>query len=357
MESWRGNFNDGETALSHPVRVSFAGGRLRAVAEDGATWADWPLAELAFCEEFYADGPVRLRRGDGSDARLIVAAPGFAQALTARAPHLRRARVRGSSGMRILGWGTALLALVAGLFFGIPRLAGPVAALVPLEWEERLGTAVVAQVADETERCASPAADAALAGLVERLTAGQALPYRFEVRILDRDEINAFAAPGGQLAVFRGLIDFAGNGEELAGVVAHEVAHVAARHPTEGLIRSLGLSFALGAVFGDFAGVGAALGEIGVTLANLAYSRAAERDADREAVHLLRQAGIDSRGLAAFFTRLQAHAGEFPRQLALLSSHPLHASRMDAVAALAGPGRAAFSAEEWAAVRAACSPG
>ena len=352
--TWSARFSDGLTAESRPAQVRIAAGRVSVRTPEGRSLAEWPLERLALCEEVYANGPVRLRTDDGSEARLTVEGPGFIEALSAVAPQLGRARVRGTTGVRILGWGAVLLAVVAGLFFGIPRLAGPIAALLPLEWEERLGAAVIEQVADEGERCTTPQADAALAGLVTRLTAEQGLPYRFEVRILDRDEINAFAAPGGQLVIFKGLIAFAENGEELAGVVAHEVAHIAQRHPTEGLVRSLGLSFALGAVFGDFAGVGAALGEVGATLISLSHGRAAERAADRTGVRLLREAGIDSRGLAAFFARLQAEGDEFPAQLALLSTHPLHADRVGAITTLAEPGSSAFSPEEWKALRLAC---
>lgn len=323
-------------------------------APDGRRLAEWPLEDVALCEEVYSDGPVRLRSRAWPDARLSVEAPGFFEAVSAEAPHLRRGRVHGSSGLRILGWGAVLLTVVAGLFIGIPRLAGPIAALVPIEWEERLGTAVVEQLTRDAPHCASPEAEAALAAFVGRLAAARELPYRFEVHLVDRDAINAFAAPGGRLVVFGGLVAFAESPEELGGVLAHEVAHVARRHPTEGLIRSLGLSLTLGTVFGDLAGVGASLGELGLTLTEMSYNRAAEAEADRVAVQLLREAGIDSRGLIAFFARLDAEAADLPEPLGLLSTHPLHAARVEAVTKSAAAGGPPFAAEEWAALKAAC---
>lgn len=354
MAGWPGWFSDGETAERHAVRVQCVARRLAVTTPYGRRLAEWPLEDVALCEEVYSDGPVRLRSRSRPDARLSVETPGFFEAVSAEAPHLRRGRVRGSSGVRILSWGAVLLAVTAGLYLGIPRLAGPIAALVPPQWEERLGTAVVEQLTQGAADCASPEAEAALAGLVERLAAARELPYRFEVRLVDRDEINAFAAPGGRLAVFGGLVAFAESPEELGGVLAHEVAHIARRHPTEGLIRSLGLSLTLGAVLGDLAGVGAGLGQLGLTLTEMSYSRAAEADADRVAVQLLSESGIDSRGLIAFFSRLYAEAEDLPAPLGLLSTHPLHAARVEAVTESAAPGEPPFSPEEWAAVKAGC---
>lgn len=101
------------------------------------------------------------------------------------------------------------------------------------------------------------------------------LPYSFKV--LNSKDVNALAAPGGYIYIFKGLVDFMPSDEELAGVIGHEIGHVVKRHTARQMEKSLGLSILFGVVFGDR----------GVMLQNLAYSaimaghsRSDEREAD-----------------------------------------------------------------------------
>lgn len=353
MAVWHGQFNDGRTAQNHVVQVLLAGHSLLVQTPAGERLARWELHGARLCEDVYAGGPVRIQHRDMPDARLSVPDAGFLEALGAQLPRFRRRRVRGPVAGRIALWGALLLLLLASLIWSAPRLAGPIAALIPAPWEEALGRHVVATLAPAGQQCTDADAQAALDQLVQTLSAGAALPYRFDVRLVARDEVNAFAAPGGHIVLFSGLVEFADSGEEVAGVLAHEISHILLRHPTEGLVRSVGLKLVLAAALGDFAALGAAAGDFGLTLLNLAYSRDAERAADALAVELLGAAGIDSRGLGRFFARLEAET-ERPEAPGLLSTHPLPASRSAAIEASARPGQAAFSPDAWHALRQAC---
>ncbi len=99
----------------------------------------------------------------------------------------------------------------------------------------------------------------------------------------------------------RGLIAKADSPDEVAGVLAHEMGHGIEMHPETALVRALGLSAAAELMLG---GSGGTLANIGIVLAQLSYTRDAERNADRHALEILKGAGVSAQGLAEFFTRV-----------------------------------------------------
>ncbi|MCW7753310.1 M48 family metalloprotease [Desulfobotulus sp. H1] len=156
--------------------------------------------------------------------------------------------------------------------------------------------------------------------------------------ILDSDEINAFAAPGGFIFITRGMLRLCSNETELAAVLAHEIAHVSEKHGLKA-IRKSRLTTALTTIAvegaGAFAGghlaelteaFGGSISDITGTLMNRGYSRAFEREADQEAVAILRACGYDPSGLpnmlAAMGKRLKPGAPDFA------STHPSPESRI-----------------------------
>jgi beta-barrel assembly-enhancing protease len=134
------------------------------------------------------------------------------------------------------------------------------------------------------------------------------LAYR--IRVVDTDEVNAFALPGGYLYVNRGLIETAANEAELAGVMGHEIGHVVGKHGARQITKQLGLEVLVGAIGGGDAGlarqVAAEVAGVGANMTLLKYSREAEREADQYAVQEAYDAGIDPAGMATFFDKLMA---------------------------------------------------
>ena len=130
----------------------------------------------------------------------------------------------------------------------------------------------------------------------------------YYIKVVDTDEVNAFALPGGFLYVNRGLISIADTESELAGVISHEIGHVVGRHGAKALTRQLGLEIVLGMITGrnptGVQRVASQLAAIGGIFSMLHYSREAEREADALAVENLREAGYDPDGVAAFFEKL-----------------------------------------------------
>lgn len=161
------------------------------------------------------------------------------------------------------------------------------------------------------------------------------IPYTFKV--VDGKEVNAFALPGGYVYVFRGLLEAADYESEVAGVMAHEMGHVVARHGIEQLKRAqlIGLG---SAIFGQIvgggqeSGQGPSLGEMAIGLvgtgAYLSYSREAEAEADKLGVRMLYDAGYDPSSFVTFLEKLEARQGRDPTGIgAFFSTHPSPAQR------------------------------
>ncbi len=353
--TYPGHFSDGRSAARRGVRVRLAETALVLSCDDGTAVATWPYGELKLVDELRRGRPVRLTSALDPDARLSVADDEFRAPLFAAVPDLRR---RGPLGpipwLRGAVWGVGIAALVAALVVALPRLAGPVAALVPVEWEAALGEQVADRLLANVNVCTSAAGTEALQRLVDRLAAARDAPYSFSVRVADVDKVNAFAAPGGYVVMFRGLLGFAESPDEVAGVLAHEMAHVVERHATEAIIRSAGLSLLFEVLTGGASGLAGLGAEAGELLLTLSYSRRAEAEADAVAVAMLEAAGIRGAGLGSFLARLDRRGRDLPEGLAFLSSHPPSRARAEAVSAATGAGRPAMPAADWRALKSIC---
>ncbi|MEE9140464.1 MAG: M48 family metallopeptidase [Alphaproteobacteria bacterium] len=363
----RGRFSDGKTAARHAVTLRVAGGaargRLEIVGEDGKLLAVWDLAGIEVIDELAGGRGLRLTHASDPAARLMVEGRDNVAGLRACAPGaFRRKRLRPATLARIAAWTGLTGALLAALYFALPRLVEPVAALVPVAWEERVGEAVIEQIGTVLGGeeggdlyCTGAAGAAALERATGRLAAVADTPYRFRVRVADLDQVNAFAVPGGHIVLLSGLIEAAEAPEEVVGVLAHEMAHVVERHPTEGLLRNLGISVVFQSLFGDPSSSLPSLGEIGGALVMFSYSRADEAEADALGVEMLKQAGIRTDGLQAFFERLADAEGALPSFLAYFSTHPPSEERARATAAATTGGDAGLTPGEWAALQAICT--
>lgn len=161
----------------------------------------------------------------------------------------------------------------------------------------------------------------------------------FTIRVIDSDEINAFALPGGFFFVNKGLILAADNEAEVAGVMAHEIAHVAARHAVEnaGKNQLLGYGMLAGMIFGGPI-AGAILqngGGIIQGLAFLKFSRGSESEADRLGVQYMYAAGYDPTAMATMFEKLAAQNKKKPGALLkLFATHPEPVDRRESTLGL-----------------------
>jgi hypothetical protein len=182
------------------------------------------------------------------------------------------------------------------------------------EWAERVGRVLVAAIPSEFSHP----------------------PFRYTFDVVNQKDINAFALPGGPMFLNRGMIEAGATEAEVAGVMGHEIAHVALRHGTAQATK--GERFQLGALAGQVLGavVGGTAGGIiaqgsqfGLGTYFLKFGREYERQADLLGAQILARAGYDPRQMANMFKTIEAQGGG--RQPEWLSSHPNPGNRYDAI--------------------------
>jgi predicted Zn-dependent protease len=198
------------------------------------------------------------------------------------------------------------------------------------------------QYAQEVDRSAKLVEDPIIVEYINKV--GQNLVLHsdakvpFTIKVIDTDEINAFALPGGFFYVNKGLILAADNEAELAGPMAHEIAHVCARHGVEQASKGQIINFAsLPLIFmggiGGFAIQQAA--QLAIPLGFLKFSRGAENEADMLGVQYLWATGYDPHAMSSFFEKLLAQEKKKPGTMArIFSTHPMVGDRIEKVNAL-----------------------
>lgn len=150
--------------------------------------------------------------------------------------------------------------------------------------------------------------------------------FEWQLKIIKDDNTkNAFAAPGGYIYVYTGLMKYLDKVDHLAGVLAHEIAHADQRHSTSQMTKQHGLKLLLAIASRN--ATAAQLGQVAAGLTNLGFSRADEKDADAHSVDYLKTSKYACNGAAGFFEKLiaQGQAGGTP---AFLSTHPNPGNRV-----------------------------
>ena len=306
-----GRLYDGITAHPHDVEVEIGDGRL-CFTQDGGWKDEVDAAVLKRLDG--GKGSLRLGRTDRPGWRLVVPSEAEPQLRPLLGREDRYGRWIDRIGLvPALVAGGALTASVLAIGYVAPHWIAP---HVPMSWERNVGSAIVGDFGDL--RCRNPQGQRALEALVDRVAPGSRNgPNGIKVAALNVPMFNAAALPGGYIVVFKPAITET-DSEALAGVLAHEVAHVRRRHVTEALIRELGI----GALIRLFAGnVGANAEQI----VSLSYTRDNEAQADSDAIAMLRRAGISPKPTADLFKRLSNEAPQFSAEF--LQSHPLSSKR------------------------------
>ena len=357
---------EGHTAVRRSTFVDLGAHQLRILDEQGKLIDEWSYTGLRFIDTLYRGQSVRLSHCDHDKACLTVEDQRFLPLLRGTIPCLRgQRRIQRGTSARLLCCSIAVIVMGLGLFWWGPRLADPLARMVPMRWEEPLGWYLTESFVQHAPVCNGAAGQAALKVLTERLlpTTLSQMPLKFQVR--KAHVINAFALPGGQVMMFHGLVKAARSPEEVAGVLAHEMAHQIQRHPMRGLVRSMGLRMISGTVMGGFSMTIASGTRVGETLFSLSYNREDELEADRVGVELLNNADIRGDGLIDFFMRYQggtamtvsrAKKGESTQEhlMTFLSTHPPGQERLTTIRSMVRGKRDALTTEQWKALQTIC---
>ncbi len=203
---------------------------------------------------------------------------------------------------------------------------------ISFDREIQIGAQLAAQMDQSAKLFKDPDVNQYLDGIVQNIVRNSDAKVPFRVKLLDSDEVNAFALPGGFLYVNKGLLQATETEDQLVGVLAHEIAHVAARHATEMMTKAQILNYAsiptifVGGVVGMMVQNGLGLA---MDLKILGVSRGSEREADALGCQYAWRAGYDPEGFISFFEKMQAQEKKQPGKLASwFRTHPSTPDRL-----------------------------
>ena len=349
----QGRFHDGLDAGSHAAQAAFDG-RVLTIEANGQTH-QWPIADLAV-DIHGGEARVSRRR---SDARLIVSEADW-RAASSLNPGVREHSAAGGRGL-IIGLVGAAAAVALFVFVGMPMLSGPLARATPVDYEAQLGESYNAQVSLLFPTCEGEQGQAVLDQLGQRIAAESGSVFDIRFRAVHAPMVNAFALPGGYVLVTDDLIAQAETPDELAAVLAHEVAHIDRRHSMQAVWRSLGAGMLLDLVVGGGSGAGQQAVLLAGQASELSFGREAEREADAFGRQYLHAAGLSSRGMAPFFERMAEQEGQTSGEVDEVAewwmTHPNTARRVEAAREAERDGARALDDAQWTTLRGACASG
>lgn len=353
-DSFEAFYYDGQAAVRHSARVNLGTGGLN-IGIDGGVAVAWPYDTLRFTADGSYGEPVRIEHG--SAEALVIESRDFVEALR------QHGVTRRAVPIDLRNWPSVVfcciaIAIIASIFYtwGVRLVSEQATRFMPAGMERRLGQSVVTILAPEPSRCADSGHQ--LQMVVDRLQSATGSGQQFQVIYVNQGIVNAFAAPGGYIVVYRGLLDETKSPEEFAGVMAHEMEHVLLKHSTKALAREFSGRALLSLMAVDSGGTPSAV-QASVRLANLSYQRSDEAAADLAGVVLLSRAHIAAGGLTTFLRRLQSRTPARGSTWNYLSNHPATEDRVDALEAEVGRLSATttplMSLEAWESARQVCA--
>ncbi len=349
-------YGDGVTASRVAATVEVRPEGLLVKPADAAAML-WPYADLRTAE------PIRARSLDavltsknGQRASLFIDDTMLLAQLLRRAPQVQLGAERWRTARPGLAVGASALAAYAGVWaFDLSPTKG-LASTMPVKARVVLGDSVLRTMPAQA-RCTAADGRVALGKMVQRLMPTGPITAE-NIVVLDWSMLNAFAVPGNRIVLTRAMIEQAQGPDEIAAIIGHEAGHAIELHPEASLVRSVGFWALVQMVF---TGTPGAIGNIGVVLAQLGYTRSAEREADAHALRLLREAKISPKPMGDFFRRMDKRASTPKAQETgvssdILASHPSNPERIARIEAQAAyEATPSLGDADWKALKAICS--
>ncbi len=331
-----GIYYDGNSSRPNPAQVILEPGQVRITYQV----PDQPVPVTVYWQpsriqsELFTDQHLTSwSYGAHPAQRLEITHPNFKDALEKqyRQTHLLQPpTVLPVGKVRAWFWMAATVLLVLAVSFyiwGLPRLADRVAQVIPQSTDEYLGKQLYQQVLSTAK--VEPELTRNVHGFLRQLRLKST--YRLRLTVINENNPNAFALPGGYMIVHHSILNRLQQPEELAALLGHEIGHVQNRHTTRALFRSLASYLFISLIFGDVSGITSVVVQNADVLKSLEYSRKLEQEADRFGFEILRQNHINPRGMILLFQRLKQEERKSPGNSApeeFLSTHPPLDSRI-----------------------------
>lgn len=216
--------------------------------------------------------------------------------------------------------------ILAFIFWFLPWLGLRLLQTFPKEFEVKLGESLLKPSIGDAK------IDSAKTLLLNKFYKSLDYPtgYPIHITVVESEELNAFALPGGPIVVYTAILNKMQTPEELAALLSHEAAHIQNRHTLRNMLSTAGTRILLGLLLGDQSGAVALLAEQANELKGLAYSRSLETEADLQGLAWMQQKHMDPNGMLRLMNILQtASGGSAPASF--LSTHPVFEERTAAI--------------------------
>lgn len=342
---------DGKSARVHDINLNYGEHGLSFYCEN--EFVQWNYSKIKLLDI----NLLKVTHQDFPDARMNLGKSDF-ETLCKFAPQISHDSHKRNRNRLVLGLSAAGIAFSALIFFGIPMASRPLALITPPEVEQQFLGSIEAQIDVAFNFCEiDNEGGRALQRLAQKISKNGNLKFNVDIGVIDMNMPNAFALPGGKIYFTQALLQEAENGDEIAGVMSHEIAHIENRDVMASLYRIMGFAVLLDAIVGGGSGASQQLIMLGANLTDLKNSRDAEQRADMRGIELLEKAGLGTQGLISFFKKIEkleksTGIGDWAE---FMSSHPATSARSEKISRLAKNGEPALSANELTEVKKICS--
>lgn len=209
-------------------------------------------------------------------------------------------------------------------FFILPWIGEKSIALIPKEAEIELGNNIAESIVQSNTELDS--ATFFSNQFVSNLKTDKTYPLR--ITVIQSDEINAFALPGGRIFIYSSIIKKMNTYEEFTALLGHEMSHVSEQHSLKSIGRTIASSLFISLIFGDVSGISAGIIDQANQFKQLNYSRELETEADNKGFEFMLKNNVSPKGMVDLLTLLQKESGDDPSLMKYFSTHPETSERI-----------------------------
>jgi Zn-dependent protease with chaperone function len=315
-------YTDLRSATRRDVEVVFEPLGVKLVDKLGVIIAYWPYEGLNLIEEIPGQTPFRLNHKEQAQRYLVCEDATLLEHIKTLPPFSNPPLIDRGQFTRFLMLGvTAFLCYVLASQ-GAESLSTPLSQKLPLLWEERVADGLLAQLQAQETTCANPESLTELEQIVQPLSAVAGLPFASTVHIVLTPEFNAYSLGAGHIVLTSGLLEETRKPEDLAAIIAHELAHTADRHPLAALVREMGLGFVARVYIDDFLGIRGLSQSALQRLAEARSTTEEETKASRIGLLFLAQIGIRGNLLNDFLLHVENKNGALVVEK-FIKAHPV----------------------------------